>query len=259
MRPGARMCQCRACRPGLPETKKAGRVPRRVPAFSPAALPTPSLAKRFPLSDELFLILLRLGHRLAAGRQYRRNRRHGRFEHLAVAATRLRRLEGAPGMELAVGQAGNLLLAAEVEIRLLRIADRPAAAGLRQRLDVFALVAAGSRAPRPAACRARCRPDRAGAAPGCRYWRSAASSGAVAACARARGRCDFMREVVARPDRPEAVHLADYGIAGHARRAGRRSGWRSDRRTRASSRARHARRSRPCPGSPDMLDGGIRR
>src|SRR5262245_34080822 len=81
------------CRPGPAENKKAGRVPAARPASSPAALPTPSLAKRFPLSDELFLVLLRLGCRLATGRRHRRGDRDGRLEDFAVAAARLRRLE----------------------------------------------------------------------------------------------------------------------------------------------------------------------
>src|SRR5581483_10449898 len=88
-------------------------------------------------------LLLRLGCRLRrlgrCGRGRGRCPGHAGSEDLAVAAPRLRRLERAPGVEIAVGKARDLLLAAEVEVGLLRVADRPAAAALGERLDVLAL------------------------------------------------------------------------------------------------------------------------
>src|SRR5262245_43083760 len=84
---------------------------------------------------------------LPSGLAGRRNGLHAawadhehRRRHLAIAAARLRRLEGAPGVKFAVGQAHYLALAAEVEVRMLGIADRPAARDFRQGLNVFALV-----------------------------------------------------------------------------------------------------------------------
>ena len=43
--------------------------------------------------------------------------------NLPVAAARLRRLEGAPRMELAIGQSRHLRFAAEMKVRVLGIAD----------------------------------------------------------------------------------------------------------------------------------------
>src|SRR5688572_33239413 len=51
------------------------------------------------------------------GRRHARNDDNARRENLAVAAARLRWLEGAPRVKFAIGQAGYLLAAAEVEIR----------------------------------------------------------------------------------------------------------------------------------------------
>ena len=60
-------------------------------------------------------LLLDLGHLTTRGRCGRQSR----HQDLAVATARLRRLEGAPGVEIAVGQAGNLAAAAEMEVRVL--------------------------------------------------------------------------------------------------------------------------------------------
>jgi hypothetical protein len=61
------------------------------------------------------------------------------FDFGALAAARRDRLEGAAGVDFAVWKKRHLGAAAEVEFRRLRIADRPAAAALGQRLDRFAL------------------------------------------------------------------------------------------------------------------------
>src|SRR5262245_46423961 len=60
--------------------------------------------------------------RRGLGRHWRAGRNDNAWrKHVAIAAARLRRLEGAPGVEVAIGQAGHLLAAAEVEVGLLRI------------------------------------------------------------------------------------------------------------------------------------------
>src|SRR5690606_33408571 len=69
-----------------------------------------------------------------------RQRRHDGLADLPLAAARLRRLVGAAGMMLAVRQARNLIAVAEVEIGRLRVADRPAAARLREHLERLALL-----------------------------------------------------------------------------------------------------------------------
>src|SRR5690606_21174008 len=69
-----------------------------------------------------------------------RNSRHDGLAHLALAAAGLRWLEGPAGMVLAVRQAWNLVAIAEVEVGRLRVADRPAAAGLGEHLERLALL-----------------------------------------------------------------------------------------------------------------------
>src|SRR5581483_8119080 len=127
----------------VPPQAEGREPPRGARPSPPAASPTPSSAKRnlkIGLVSDRGL-LLRLGCRLrrlgGCGRGRRRG--HAGSEDLAVAAPRLRRLERAPGVEIAIGKARDLLLAAEVEVGLLRVADRPAAAALGERLDVPAL------------------------------------------------------------------------------------------------------------------------
>ena len=140
-----------------------------------------------------------------------------RLDELALAAARLRRLEGAAGVVFAVGQAGDLLLAAEMEARAS--AGRRSASGSShsvERLDVLALVCRDARAPRRAAPigarprrRARGAPDcpaaRSGSWPR-RRWRGHARPRPVALHARGGG--------AAR--KAEPVHLADHGVAGDA-------------------------------------------
>src|SRR5882757_7537641 len=123
--------------------KKAGSY-AAAPGLPPAALPTPSSsAKRNLISNGG--LLLRLRHRAGGlGRsRHLRGRRyagHPRHEHFAVATARLRRLERTSRVEIAVGQARNLLASTEMKVLQLRIADGPAAACLGQRLDRLALV-----------------------------------------------------------------------------------------------------------------------
>src|SRR5262245_35023895 len=79
-------------------------------------------------------LLLGLGHRgrLAATRNGPGDlgadqARRARCKHLAVATAWLGRLKGAPRMKIAVGQAGDLLASAEMEVCHLRVAYGPAA------------------------------------------------------------------------------------------------------------------------------------
>ena len=109
---------------GLQEKKDREPHPAALPVF-PRIFANALDDKVFLLSDHRLLprrggsvrrVVGRLGH-VRAGDDHRRV--------VAVAAAGLRRLEGAPGMHFAVGQAGNLVLAAEMEVRVTRMADRP--------------------------------------------------------------------------------------------------------------------------------------
>ncbi|CCB63263.1 protein of unknown function [Hyphomicrobium sp. MC1] len=106
--------------------------PPRLLAFRFFRQACPPAGRRAIPSGSLFWIGTSDGRRRKADR----NRR---FDLGAFAATRSDRLERAAGMHLAIGQRGNLRFAAEMEIGRLRIADRPAAAALAQRLNGFAL------------------------------------------------------------------------------------------------------------------------
>ncbi len=138
----------------------------------------------------------------ASGGFFARNadvERAGTSDELALAAAGLRRLEGTAGVELAVGQAGDLVLAAEVEVGHLRVADRPAAAALDQRLDGFAL---GERDDdlldgRNVGLRLLVERAEGGIAGGEKRVLAMRLE-----AMRGRGRWLFMREVVARPERP---------------------------------------------------------
>jgi hypothetical protein len=78
-------------------------LPRARPAFSPRCLANTLLAKRSLSSDELFLVLLRLGRQRGPhGRCHRSDDRNGRLEHFTVAPARLWRLEGAACVHFAV-------------------------------------------------------------------------------------------------------------------------------------------------------------
>ncbi len=59
--------------------------------------------------------------------------------HLAIAAAGLRWLEGPARVEFAIGQTRYLLLATEVEVRELRVADGPTAVAFEKGLDRLAL------------------------------------------------------------------------------------------------------------------------
>ena len=96
--------------------------------------PSPPLSQ--PLRYGSILEFLGAGPFLARSSE---RRRFGLCD-LALAAAWLRRLEGAPRVELAIGQTRNLILPAEVEIGQLRVADRPAAAAVGEGLDRLALV-----------------------------------------------------------------------------------------------------------------------
>ena len=61
------------------------------------------------------------------------------FDTRALATAWNSRLKGAAGVDVAIGQASHLGSTAEMELRHLRIADRPTAAALGQRLNAFAL------------------------------------------------------------------------------------------------------------------------
>src|SRR5262249_44457864 len=94
-----------------PSTKRTGSKPPPPPGLPP--LKPPRAPRRQASGRGLLAGLirrLRLRARLdGAG--------NGDHRHqIAIAAARLRRLEGAPGVHLAVGQARDLLPAAEVEI-----------------------------------------------------------------------------------------------------------------------------------------------
>src|SRR5690606_23604194 len=71
-------------------------------------------------------------------RRKRQRLRHGLLTTITAAC--LRRLERTARMRLAVRKTSDLLLAAEMELRDLRIADRPTAAALGERLDVLTLL-----------------------------------------------------------------------------------------------------------------------
>src|SRR5688572_5438706 len=120
-----------------PDKKRPGAA-WAAPGLPPAALPTPSSTKRLLNSDRRLLGRLGCDCRRLACTDHRHS--HGRGHDLPVAAPRLRRLEGASRVKLAIRQAVHLLAAAEVEIGVLGIADRPAAGDLGQGLDRFALV-----------------------------------------------------------------------------------------------------------------------
>src|SRR5690606_16915614 len=90
----------------------------------------PRSARPFPPRNGMELDVRRL---LARGRTG--ERRNPGLGDLALAAARLRRLERAARMEFAVGQTGHLGLPAEMEVRSLRVADRPAARAFGERLD----------------------------------------------------------------------------------------------------------------------------
>src|SRR5690606_35956577 len=72
---------------------------------------------------------------LLAGHGPSGRNRWNRHLALAVAPARLRRLEGPACMKFAIRQPCHLALAAEMEVRGLWIADRPATAAIGQRLD----------------------------------------------------------------------------------------------------------------------------
>ena len=63
----------------------------------------------------------------------------GDFDLGALATARSDGLEGPPGMDFAIGQQRHLVAPAEMEVRQLRIANRPAATAIGQRLDRLAL------------------------------------------------------------------------------------------------------------------------
>src|SRR5262245_48295062 len=103
--------------------KQEGRALPAHPAFSPAALPTPSSTKHDPISDGDLLRRLRNDSRWRSrcllGRSRHRKRRRRchddqRLVHLAIAPAWLRRLEGAARVEFAIGETRHFLLAAEV-------------------------------------------------------------------------------------------------------------------------------------------------
>ena len=124
----------------------------------------------------------------------------GNFHDLALAAAGLRRLESAAGVELAVRQARHLVLAAEVEVGHLRVADRPAAAALDQRLNGFALGKRDDDLLDRWYVGFRLR-----LIEGAEAGLPVAENRALAMrfdAMRGRARWLFMREVVARPDRP---------------------------------------------------------
>jgi hypothetical protein len=115
------------------QTLRKIRRPEAAPVL-PVSSPRCLIAET--LCDEALL----MQHALGAGCFLGSDDRHdGRIDVIAIAAARLRRLEGAPGVEFAVRQACDLLLPAKMELGLLRVADRPAAVALQERLDALAL------------------------------------------------------------------------------------------------------------------------
>ena len=115
-------CGQRCC-----QNKEDRQLPPKPPVFFPPPPPKPPGPATF--SNVLCPLFGR----------YRRRDGDRHFDFGALAAARNGRLEGAARVVLAIGQAKYFGLAAEVEVSHLRIADRPAAAALGQRLNGFAL------------------------------------------------------------------------------------------------------------------------
>lgn len=113
-------------------------------------------------------------------------------------------------MVLAVGQASDLGLAAEMEIGVLGIADRPAAIAVLKIEDALALVC-GDYDLRPSRVWLDHHEMRCADNPSHLRGFAAAARG-LRPCRR---RSEFLRPIVGFCQ-PEPVHLADHGIARHA-------------------------------------------